>query len=129
MKKIISALLVLIIIAGLGYGGWKIYDSEVLSNPEKQIIGEWKTENELLYYTFNDDGTMSGKIDLPLIGNVSIDGTYTIDRELNRLTLTYSFASLSYNDVNTITIQDDVLTITNTKTDIQTVYYKVTDKN
>ena len=129
MKKIISALLVLVIIAGLGFGGWKLYDYAVLSNPEKLIIGEWKTENELLYYTFNDDGTMSGKIDLPLIGNVSIDGTYAVDRELNQLTLTYSFGSLSYNDVKTVTIEDNVLTVTNTNTNIQTVYYKVTDKN
>ncbi len=124
MKKIISAILVLVVLAGIGYGVWTVYDHEVLSNPEKQIIGEWKTENELFYFTFNEDGTVSGKIDLPIIGDASINGTYTLDRETEELTITYSIGSLSYNDKNKFSIAENVLTITNEKTDIQTVYYR-----
>ncbi len=124
MKKIITVVLVLAILAGAGLIGWNVYEKEVLLNPENQILGEWKSESGLLSYVFREDGTMSGNIDA-IIGTVSINGTYSVDKETNQLTLTYSLYSISYTDVKKLVIENDTLTLTDTKTNKTTVYTRL----
>lgn len=123
MKKIIVAVLIVAVLAGAGLIGWNVYEKEVILNPENQILGVWESENKLLSYVFREDGTMSGNIDA-ILGVVSINGTYTIDKEAGQITLTYTLYSLSYTDVKTFVIENDTLTLTDTKTGITTVYTK-----
>lgn len=124
MKKIITFVLIIAVLAGAGLIGWNVYEKEVILNPENQILGEWESENGLLSYVFREDGTMSGNVDA-ILGTVSINGTYSVDRETNQLTLTYSLYSISYTDVKTLVINEDTLTLTDTKTNKTTVYTRL----
>ena len=123
MKKVISVVLVAVVLAcvGMGFAGC---DDVKLFAPklEKQIVGTWVSESGLLSYTFREDGTMSGNVEI--IGVVSVNGTYSVDNDTNQLTLTYTAFSLSYNDVKTATIEDDVLTITDATLGTTSTYYK-----
>lgn len=121
MKKVIIAVLIIAFLAGAGLIGWNVYDKEVASNPENLIVGEWKSENGLLSFVFKEDGTMSGNIDA-ILGVVSVNGSYTVDRENSQISIVYSLYSISYTDVKKFVIEGDVLTLTDVKTDITTVY-------
>ncbi len=128
MKKIITFVLIIAVLAGAGLIGWNVYEKEVILNPENQILGEWESESGLLSYVFREDGTMSGNIDA-ILGTVSINGTYSVDRETNQLTLTYSLYSISYTDVKTLVINNDTLTLTDTKTNKTTVYTRLVQES
>ena len=112
MKKAIIIILALVV---LGCGGWLVYD-RVIMNPERLIVGEWQNDSaNMLYYRFNDDGTMQGRV--KILGlDTSIDGTYTIDRETSTLSITYKVTVLALSttyDVNkTFVIDGDKLTLT-----------------
>ena len=123
MKKILAVVLVVAVLAGAGLIGWNVYEKEVLLNPENQILGEWESENGILSYIFREDGTMSGNIDA-FLGTVSVNGTYSVDRETNQVTLTYTLYSISYTDVKSFVIENDTLTLTDTKTNISVTYYR-----
>ena len=124
MKKILIIVLAVALLASTGLIGWNVYDKEVLSNPENLIVGEWVSENSLLYFVFKDDGTMSGNIDAKL-GIVSVNGTYTVDTENNQLTITYSLYSISYKDTKNFVIEDSTLTLTDSTTGMITTYTKI----
>lgn len=123
IKTTVTLVLVAAVVAGAALVGWNIFEKEVLLNPERQIIGLWKTENEALSFEFREDGTMSGNVDI--IGVVTVDGTYKINRESGVITLTYSIGKISYDSEKLLTIVDDTLTLKDSKTNIETVYYKV----
>lgn len=119
MKKIIALILV---VAVLGVGGWLVYD-KVITNPERLIVGEWKNDSGVGSYTFNEDGTMSGKIET-VLGDPSINGTYSINREAGTITITYTLLSISYNDTRNFTIEDGKLTLTDTSTNTTSTFTK-----
>ncbi len=123
MKKILAVVLVVAVLAGAGLIGWNVYEKEVLLNPENQILGQWESENGILSYVFREDGTMSGNIDA-ILGTVSVNGTYSVDKETNQVTLTYTLYSISYTDVKSFVIENDTLTLTDTKTNISVTYYR-----
>ena len=123
IKKTVTVILIAAVITAAGLIGWNVFEKEVLLNPERQIIGVWKTENETLSFEFREDGTMSGNVDI--IGVVSVDGTYQINRESGVITLTYSVGKISYDSEKLLTIVDNTLTLKDAKTKIETVYYKV----
>ncbi len=123
MKKILAVVLVVAVLAGAGLIGWNVYEKEVLLNPENQILGQWESENAILSYVFREDGTMSGNIDA-ILGTVSVNGTYSVDKETNQVTLTYTLYSISYTDVKSFVIENDTLTLTDTKTNISVTYYR-----
>ncbi len=123
MKKILAVVLVAAVLAGAGLIGWNVYEKEVLLNPENQILGQWESENGILSYVFREDGTMSGNIDA-ILGTVSVNGKYSVDKETNQVTLTYTLYSISYTDVKSFVIENDTLTLTDTKTNISVTYYR-----
>lgn len=123
MKKILAVVLVVAVLAGAGLIGWNVYEKEVLLNPENQILGQWESENGILSYVFREDGTMSGNIDA-ILGTVSVNGKYSVDKETNQVTLTYTLYSISYTDVKSFVIENDTLTLTDTKTNISVTYYR-----
>ena len=123
MKKVLVVLLVVALLAGAGFIGWNIYEKEVVLNPENQILGQWESEIGLRSYVFREDGTMSGNIDA-ILGTVSVNGTYSIDKETNQITLVYTVHSISYTDVKSFVIENDKLVLTDTKTGITTTFYR-----
>ncbi len=122
MKKIIVAVLVVAVLAGAGLIGWNVYEKEVVMAPENLIVGEWKTSNDVYSLVFTEDGVASGNLDVPLLGTVSFNGTYTVDEETSKLTITYTLYSISYTDTKTFVLTEDTLTLTDDGTGVQTSY-------
>lgn len=108
MKKVLSIVLVIAVIAcvGAGFAGCdKIFAPKL----EKEIVGTWITESGLAI-TFREDGTVSGTFDF--IGSLSIDGKYTVDSENSKVTISYSILGISYNKECDASIEEDVLSLT-----------------
>ncbi|MBQ2964488.1 MAG: hypothetical protein IJE14_07480 [Clostridia bacterium] len=122
MKKIIVAVLVIAVLAGAGLIGWNVYEKEVIMAPENLIVGEWKTSNNIYSLVFTEEGTASGNLDVPLLGTVSFNGTYTVDEETSKLTITYSLYSISYTDTKTFVLTENTLSLTDDGTGVTTNY-------
>lgn len=122
MKKIIVAVLIVAVLAGAGLIGWNVYEKEVVMAPENLIVGEWKTENGIYSLVFTEEGVASGNLDVPLLGTVSFNGTYTVDEETSKLTIVYTLYSISYTDTKTFVLTEDTLTLTDDGTGVQTSY-------
>lgn len=122
MKKIIVAVLVIAVLAGAGLIGWNVYEKEVVMAPENLIVGEWKTSNDVYSLVFTEEGVASGNLDVPLLGKVSFNGTYTVDEENSKLTITYSLYSISYTDTKSFVLTEDTLTLTDDGTGVTTSY-------
>ena len=122
MKKIIVAVLVIAVLAGAGLIGWNVYEKEVVMAPENLIVGEWKTSNNIYSLVFTEEGTASGNLDVPLLGTVSFNGTYTVDEETSKLTITYSLYSISYTDTKTFVLTENTLSLTDDGTGVTTNY-------
>ena len=122
MKKIIVAVLVIAVLAGAGLIGWNVYEKEVVMAPENLIVGEWKTSNDVYSLVFTEEGVASGNLDVPLLGKVSFNGTYTVDEETSKLTITYTLYSISYTDTKTFAVTEDTLTLTDDGTGVATSY-------
>lgn len=122
MKKIIVAVLVIAVLAGAGLIGWNVYEKEVVMAPENLIVGEWKTSNDVYSLVFTEEGVASGNLDVPLLGKVSFNGTYTVDEETSKLTITYTLYSISYTDTKTFALTENTLTLTDDGTGVQTSY-------
>lgn len=113
MKKIIAAVLVIAIIAA---GGFLVYNKVIMS-PKRQIVGTWENaEIPNLGYTFNKDGTMTGTVNLPLFGEVTINGTYTMDEKAGTIDIVYTYLSISYTDKRNFVLEGDNLTLSDTDT-------------
>lgn len=124
MKKILSIVLVIAVLACVG-AGFAGCDKLFAPKLEKEIVGTWAAENSQL--TFNEDGTLSGTI--PFISSVSFNGTYTVNNETNQVTVTYSLPllNLSKDTVFNVTIEEDTLTATGGIFDTTTVYTRQAD--
>lgn len=125
MKKIIVAVLVIAVLAGAGLVGWNVYEKEVIMAPENLIVGEWTSGNGIYSLVFTEDGVASGNLDVPLLGVVSFNGTYTVNEETSTLTIVYSLYSISYTDTKTFVLTEDTLTLTDTGTGVQTSYTRL----
>ncbi len=126
MKKFISFILVLAVIGAGCAVGYVVYDNA--TNPEKLIVGKWvNAELDNLYYVFNEDGTVSGNIEI-LGQAISLNGTYTIDKENSKITMTNDAVfGLSANIVRNFKIEDDKLTLTDDTTNLVSVFSRATD--
>lgn len=130
MKKIIVAVLVIAVLAGAGLIGWNVYEKEVIMAPENLIVGEWETSNGVYSLVFTEDGVASGNLDVPLLGKVSFNGTYTVDEETSKLTITYTLYSISYTDKKTFVLTENTLSLTDDGTGVTTNYTRaVADSN
>lgn len=129
MKKVIIAVLVIAVLAGAGLIGWNVYEKEVIMAPENLIVGEWTSDSGIYSLVFTEEGTASGNLDVPLLGVVSFNGTYTVDEETSKLTIVYSLYSISYTDTKTFVLTEDTLTLTDEGTGIQTSYTRLTAQN
>ncbi len=119
MKRVLSVILVVAITAcvGMSFTGCSaIFDSVSESigslmapKLDKAIVGTWVSENGLTC-TFREDGSWSGNISGLSI--VSLNGTYTVDNENNKVTLTYTLMSTSVSKELDAVIEEDVLTVT-----------------
>ena len=91
MKKAILAIIVIAALGCAGFFGYMLY----ANMPERKIIGTWNNDSaEGLYYEFNQDGTMSGKAEIPVLSaTAAINGVYTLDKETNTLNITYQIKS------------------------------------
>ena len=109
MKKVLSVILVVAVIAciGVGFSGCDVLDEILEPKLDKQIIGTWVTEDSSI--TFREDGTVT--MSLPFLSSVSVNGTYTVNNETNQVTVTYNLIlGLSQTSVFNVSIEDDVLT-------------------
>lgn len=130
MKKIIVAVLVIAVLAGAGLIGWNVYEKEVIMAPENLIVGEWETSNGVYSLVFTEDGVASGNLDVPLLGKVSFNGTYAVDEETSKLTITYTLYSISYTDKKTFVLTENTLSLTDDGTGVTTNYTRaVADSN
>ena len=119
MKKLLVIILVVAVVAFVGVkfvGGDEAgnlisegIDSLFAPKLEKAIVGSWVSENNLTC-TFREDGSWSGNI----VGleAVSLNGTYTVDSENGKLTLTYTALGASVSKELDASIEEDVLKIT-----------------
>ena len=119
MKKLLVIILVVAVVAFVGVkfvGGDEAgnlisegIDSLFTPKLEKAIVGSWVSENNLTC-TFREDGSWSGNI----VGleAVSLNGTYTVDSENGKLTLTYTALGTSVSKELDASIEEDVLKIT-----------------
>ena len=129
MKKLIIVVLIAAVLAGAGLVGWNVYEQEVIMAPENLIVGEWSSGNGIYSLVFTEDGKASGNLDVPLLGVVSFNGTYTIDEESSTLTIVYSLYSISYTDTKTYTLNENSLTLTDSGTGIQTSYTRLVSES
>lgn len=105
MKKAISLVLVLILIAG-AFAGCAI-------TMQQKLIGTWVGSKDLMIleakytYTFNEDGT--GKLSTPGL-DLGVSMNYTLDGD--QLTITYSVLGISKSDTYTVEFDGDNLLLT-----------------
>ena len=97
MKKVLIVILVLAVLAGGGFVGYKVYkdkkdcDDKECSEKKDSIIGYWKND-ELGYdfiYTFNEDGT--GEYDA---AGTIMEFTYKTDG--NKISILYTGNTVSF---------------------------------
>ena len=91
MKKAILAIILIVALGCGGVCGYMLYANA----PEQKIIGTWNNDSAKgLYYEFKKDGAMSGKAEIPILSTTTgIDGTYTLDKKTNTLSITYQIKS------------------------------------
>ena len=99
MRRTLSiALAFVTALSVLAFGG-----CDAVEPPEERIIGMWKSDDDLFFLEFKEDGTVSGKLDLPIINSFDLKGTYTVtqekrnDADVDVLVLSFSLWSISYN--------------------------------
>lgn len=119
MKKLLIIILAVAVIAFVGVkfiGGDEAVnfvsesiDGLFAPKLEKAIVGSWVSENNLTC-TFREDGSWSGNI--VGLDAVSLNGTYTVDSENSKLTLTYTALGASVSKELDVSIEEDVLKIT-----------------
>ncbi len=119
MKKVLSIVLVIAVMAcvGAGFAGCdKIFAPKL----EREIVGTWISENGLLSYTFREDGTMSGNIEA--IGVISVNGTYTVNSETNKVSVKYTVLGISYDKELDANLDEEVYTLTDKALGASIVY-------
>ncbi len=130
MKKVISLVM---IVAVIGVGGWLIY-SQVLTNPERLIIGKWDCTSEngiegvanFEGYEFLEDGRVIVKG--TLLAELEYEGKYTINKDKGTVTITYEVLGFSYNDESTYAFDGDKLSLTDIESKMVTSFVKVPEK-
>ena len=119
MKKALSIVLVIAVMACIG-AGFAGCDKVFAPKLEKEIVGTWVSDNGLLSYTFREDGTMSGNIEA--IGVISVNGTYTVDNETNKVSVKYTVLGISYDKELTADLGEEIYTLTDQTLGVTTVY-------
>ena len=119
MKKVLSIVLVIAVMACIG-AGFAGCDKVFAPKLEKEIVGTWVSDNGLLSYTFREDGTMSGNIEA--IGVISVNGTYTVDNETNKVSVKYTVLGISYDKELTADLGEEIYTLTDQTLGVTTVY-------
>lgn len=119
MKKVLSIVLVIAVMACIG-AGFAGCDKVFAPKLEKEIVGTWVSDNGLLSYTFREDGTMSGNIEA--IGVISVNGTYTVDNETNKVSVKYTVLGISYDKELTANLGEEIYTLTDQTLGVTTVY-------
>ncbi len=119
MKRVLSIVLVVAVVAcvGISFTGCSAvidsvserFDGLFAPKLEKAIVGTWVSDNSLTC-TFREDGSWSGNISGLSI--VSLNGTYTVDNENNKVTLTYTLMGTSVSKELDVTVEENVLKVT-----------------
>lgn len=104
MKKIVSAIAVILVIA---LAGVTLAACTLPKSQSKQLIGKWSDANNLSGYEFHDDGTVDityVNFTIPILNipfNGTIEGVYSTEKvdKVNYVTLSYTL----YVSTNSIT--------------------------
>ena len=138
MKKKIAALLVLSLALTLLF-------TACTPSPQKQILGKWADSVGTRSFEFKEEGKVHltfYRFLLPETGRFRIldslislvnqgltgeaDGSYTIDKETSKLTITYTIYSKTIRDEYTFAFQDGNLVLTDTEDGKASTYFPQT---
>ena len=127
LKKSILVLAAIIAVAAVAF-----YYVSVTNNPEKQIVGKWVNSTENSGFEFFDDGRVKMTyanftipiLEIPFEGDV--EGTYTIDKKAETITMTGTFFVKSVSMTYDFKIDNETLTLTNKNPVKSVVYIKQT---
>lgn len=87
-----------------------IYLSKSQTGIEKDIIGTWQCKEEIdIFMTFEKGGILTMKD-----GDIYVDGTYTFG-DNNNITLNLPYEGIDYGYSGEVSIQHDILTISNVR--------------
>lgn len=78
-----------------------------MASPEKQIIGKWKDSTGMVGYEFMEDGTAK----FTVLG-VPVNGTYTMDKKEETITMTGTVLIKSISKTYKYQIEESKLTLT-----------------
>lgn len=106
MKKLISLVLVVAVIAVAGYFVYDLYLSPE-ATAERNLMGKWVGSYEIGGFTFEEDGVVRINV-----GKISTDGTYTVDFETGDISITYSALGLSYEKDYSFDVTESTLKLT-----------------
>lgn len=130
MKKIIAVILAAAVICA---GGWLLY-SQVLTNPERLILGDWECTSDngiegvagFEGYEFLEEGKVIVKA--KMLADVKYEGKYTIDKENETLTITYEVLGFSYDAEYKYSFDGDNLSLTGAESSLVANFVKKADK-
>ncbi|HZK39735.1 MAG TPA: DUF5640 domain-containing protein [Clostridia bacterium] len=78
-----------------------------MANPEKQIIGKWKDSTGIVGYEFFEGGTVKFSV-----MGVPVDGSYSMDKKEETITLTGTVLVKSVTQTYKYAIEENKLTLT-----------------
>ena len=128
MKKSLVVLAAVIAVAAVS-----IFAVSVINSPEKQIIGKWTNSAENSGYEFFNDGRVKMTyanftipiLEIPFEGEV--EGTYTIDKKAETITMTGTFFVKRVSMTYDFKINKETLTLSNKNPAKSVVYIKQTE--
>jgi len=99
-------------------------------NPQKQLLGKWMDSSGLSGYEFLEDGKVKRTMfsfTVPIVEkevNGTFDGFYTLDKKEDtlKIVITISNFGISVDSTYKFEIDEDTLTLTDTKTNKTTSY-------
>lgn len=90
-----------------------------MANPEKQIIGKWKDSTGIVGYEFFEGGT----VEFSVLG-IPVDGTYTMDKKEETVTLTGTVIVKSVTQTYKYLIEENKLTLTDVSSGSAATYIR-----